>query len=98
MSDYYYNGPSIDHSLLSPNGRVSKAARKAALDREAARLFPPGSWPTRSEPTAEERRQSLLQSARNLRELADRGMTPRKFRREAERLEREAGEVPPCSP
>ena len=39
------------------------------------------------QPTARER---LLAQASRLRELADRGMTPRKFRREAARLESEA--------
>lgn len=31
--------PSIDHSLLSPSGHISKRARKAALAREHDRLF-----------------------------------------------------------
>ena len=29
--------PSVDHSLLSPSGRMSKRARKAANDRETKR-------------------------------------------------------------
>lgn len=32
--------PSIDHGLLSPSGRTSKRARKAAMEREQERLWP----------------------------------------------------------
>ncbi len=85
--------PSIDHSLLSPSGTVSKRARKAALKREGARLFPPGFF-DKQEQSAEDLalkdREQKLRAAKNLRELAARGMSPRKFMREAERLEREA--------
>ena len=87
------NRPCIDHTILSPNGRVSKRAREAALKREHDRLFPPGFWdaPEKSEAErAAEKRERLLRSAANLRELADRGMSPRKFRKEAEKLEAEA--------
>lgn len=38
------NWPSIDHSLLSPSGKMSKRARRAAMDREREKLFPPGFW------------------------------------------------------
>lgn len=85
--------PSIDHTILSPNGRVSKAAREAALRREAARLFPPGYWdpPAKTEAqVAEEKAAALERSAADLRALAARGMTPRKFTKAAERLEAEA--------
>lgn len=78
--------PSIDHSLLSPNGRISKRARAAALKREHVRLFPPGYWESltaRPQPSEQER--DLAQAAR-LEEMADRSMTPRKFRKEAARL------------
>ncbi len=84
--------PSIDHSILSPSGHCSKRARKAALKREYARLFPPdvladmrGHLPQVSE------REQLMRQAKQLRELAERGMCPRKYRREAERLEALAG-------
>jgi len=86
------NRPSIDHSILSPSGHCSKRARAAALKREAARLFPPGFG--HHEPTEEEKRQEtikrLRRSAANLRALAARGMSPRKFPREAAKLEAEA--------
>lgn len=92
MSKYHYLGPTIDHTLLSPNGRVSKRARAAMIARETARLFPPG-W--NDEPVDEaavraNRAKSLRGSAANLRALAAKGMSKRKFLREAERLEQEA--------
>ena len=81
--------PIVDDSLLSPSGKMSKRARKAALKREHDRLFPPGFW-DKPEPTVEDKRKGLLQSAANLRELAARGMNTRKYNREADRLEKEA--------
>ncbi len=85
--------PSIDHSLLSPNGRVSKRARASALAREAARLFPPGYWDEAPLSQAEQdaqRAASLRGTAKTLRDLAARGMHPRKYVKEADRLEAEA--------
>lgn len=85
--------PSIDHSILSPSGRCSKRAREAALKREAARLFPKGYFnepPKSDRQIAQDRAATLRRSAENLRSLAARGMTPRKFIREAEKLEAEA--------
>jgi hypothetical protein len=90
---YGYRGPSIDHTVLSPSGRVSKAARKAALKSEAARLFPPGFWSEPQKSAAEQGREkaaSLRRSAANLRHLAALGMSKRKFTRAAERMEAEA--------
>ena len=88
-----YRGPACDHTILSPSGRASKRARAAALAREAARLFPPGYWalaePTPAEATAA-RVLALRRSAATLRELAGRGMAPRKHTRAAEALEAEA--------
>jgi hypothetical protein len=85
--------PTIDHTVLSPSGRVSKRARAAAMAREAARLFPPGYWEEPAKNAVElarEKAESLLRSAANLRRLAARGMSVRKFARAAERLEAEA--------
>ena len=80
--------PSIDHSLLSPSGRVSKRARKAAQERVRRELFGDGlPYPTCKQPTQKER---LLRQAKNLRELAARGMRPKAFIREAEELEKQA--------
>ena len=85
--------PSIDHTILSPSGRVSKRARAAALKREHDRLFPPGYWnePTKTDAEkAREKADSLRRSAANLRQLAEKGMSVRKFTRAAERMEAEA--------
>lgn len=88
--------PSIDHTILSPCGRVSKRGRAAALAREHARLFPPGYW-DETEPTEAEARAAkvltLRRAATNLRELAARGMSTRKFTRAAEVLEAEAARL-----
>ena len=88
--------PSIDHSLLSPSGQMSKRARKAAMKREAERLFPPGFWnkpvPTEHELTQKKAKQ-LRRTAATLRELAERGMRRRKYKKEAARLERLAAEI-----
>ena len=80
--------PSIDHSFLSPSGRVSKRARKAAQEITRHELFGDGlPYPTCKQPTDRER---LLQHAARLRDLAERGMRPKAFIREAEALEAQA--------
>ncbi len=67
--------PSIDHSFLSPSGRVSKRARKAMLAQVSRELFPDGlSRPRCKQPTENER---LLRHAARLRDLAAGGMRPR---------------------
>lgn len=85
--------PSIDHSILSPSGHTSKRARKAALKRTANELFLPGYWDTPPR-TEEQQRQEkaviLRRSAETLRALAARGMSSRKYTKEAARLEAEA--------
>ena len=62
------------------------------MKREAARLFPPEIFANTETPEerTEKQRAALLQTAQNLRELADRGMSVRKYRREADRIEKEA--------
>lgn len=94
-----HNHPAIDHSLLSPSGHMSKRARKAAEKREHERLFAGVEWEYRKTPEElrVEKVETLRRSAANLRDLAERGMSPRKFRREAARLEREAAELE-CAP
>lgn len=85
--------PAIDHSLISPNGRMSKRAREAAIKREAERLFPKGFFdaPKKTEQEiAKDKAETLRRAAANLRDLAKRGMQTRKFTREAEQLEKEA--------
>ena len=95
MTDYYYRGPSVDHSLLSPSGKMSKRARAEAVKRETARLFKGVQWENAPSPERikAERVATLRRSAANLRDLADRGMSPRKYRRNAARLEREADDL-----
>ena len=78
----------IDHGILSPSGKVSKRARKAALKRCAKELFPDDFvWPSTPQPTKRER---LLRQAAELRALANRGMNTRKYNKEADKLEKEA--------
>lgn len=84
---------SIDHSLLSPNGRMSRRSRDAAMKREAARLFPPGFFdpPNKTpEEIKNDKIERCLRHAKMLRDLANRGMNTRKFTREAEKSEKEA--------
>ena len=83
--------PSIDHTILSPGGKVSRRAREAAIKREHDRLFPPSYWDTETPgETPEGRRERLLRLATMLRNLAERGMCTRKYMREAAKLEKEA--------
>lgn len=85
--------PSIDHTILSPSGRVSKRARNAAMKQAAALLFPPElqseirAARLANQPTKAER---LRRQAATLRDLAARGMKKRAYTKEADRLEAEA--------
>lgn len=93
---YGYRGPTIDHTLLSPSGRVSKRARTDAEKREVARLFPTGYWDVTEKSGAEkraDRAKALRYTANNLRIMASRGMSVRKFTRAAECMEAEANEL-----
>ena len=66
-------------------GRMSKRSRKAALKRLHDLLFPEGfPVPVLTETND---RDVLLRNAKQLRELASRGMRPRAHVKEAERLE-----------
>jgi hypothetical protein len=88
--------PSIDHSILSPSGHVSARARRAALARETAVLFPPGFWdrPQPSETQIQAQKiADLRRRAAMLRDLASRGMHPRRFPREAAMMESEADQL-----
>ena len=78
--------PSIDHGLLSPSGSVSKKSRAAALERARVELFGPAGLASPSCPQEPERA-ALLRKAAELRDLAARGMSPRKYAKEATRLE-----------
>jgi len=88
--------PALDHSLLSPSGRMTKRARTTALARETARMFPPGYWDAPAQSVNERRAgdaKRLRLAAQNLRELAARGMQVRKCLKEASRLEAEASKL-----
>lgn len=77
-------------ALSSPSGKMSKRAREAAHKRFVEMLWPGGCrsediyGEPHSQPTESER---LLAQAARLRELAARGMKPRAYIKEAERLE-----------
>lgn len=85
--------PSIDHSGLSPSGRVSKRARIAWERREYALLFPPGTFAPPPRDERAERVATMRRSAANLRDLAARGMRPLAHAKAAERLEAEAAKL-----
>lgn len=76
-------------ALSSPSGRMSKRARAAAQKRLGEALFGPGGLqrPVVPQPSKKE---SLLRQAKNLRDLAARGMSIRRFTKTAELLEAEA--------
>lgn len=78
--------PCIDHSVLSPSGHVSKRSREAALRRVSLELFGPEGLQQAPTPQPSERERDLRQAAQ-LRELAGRGMKPRAYLKEAQRLE-----------
>lgn len=86
-------------ALSSPSGRMSKSARKKANARLAEALFGPGGA-TRDQitggpvpqPTLRER---MLRQAQELRDLANHGMSVRRYTQEAERLEKAAAEIDP---
>lgn len=81
--------PSIDHGLLSPSGRMSKQARKAAMEREAAKLFPPGFWDEKKvELTEKEKIQNTLDGHKRVLHLAC-GAVKRKLEREIAKLEKQ---------
>ena len=76
-------------AMSSPNGRMSKRAKEQASARLAKALF--GEHCTREDimgrvPQPSERERHLRQAAR-LRHFASLGMHPRKYVKEAERLE-----------
>ena len=84
--------PTIDHSILSPSGRVSKRAEAAAKERTRRELFGEKGLerPTVPQPTEAE---SLRRRAAELRSLAERGMKPKAYARKAAELEARADEL-----
>jgi hypothetical protein len=81
-------------SLSSPSGRMSNRARAAAEKRLSVALFGPEGL-QRSGPEQPTERERLLRHAAMLRDLADRGMRTRAFRREADKAEAKAKEMEP---
>ena len=90
MKKEYADGLSVDHGLLSPSGHMSKRARKRAQERTGRELFGDLSFPATPEQGPRERILQLRSRAAYLRDLAGRGMHPRKWPKEAARLEEEA--------
>lgn len=82
--------PSIDHSLLSPSGKMSKRARKAAMEREAKRLFPPDGVLFITKVKQPSEKEKLLRNAEMWRGLANRGMSSRKYNKLADEAEKKA--------
>jgi len=80
-------------SLTSPSGTMSKRARKAANERLRIALFGKEGLVGPQSPEQPSSREYLLRRAAELRGLAERGMHPRKYRKEADRLETLAGVV-----
>ena len=82
----------IDHGILSSSGRVSRRSEKLAKIRNYALLFPDG-FPAPQAPAQLDEVVILRQQAAELRDLADRGMSPRKHRVAADRLEARAAQL-----
>ena len=96
----HYEGPSIDHSLISPNGRLSKRAKAGAIARHQAevdawwaRKYPPPNAETVAAKARADKALSLRCSAANLRALAARGMSARKFTKAADAMDAEAAQL-----
>ena len=80
--------PAVDHSLISPSGKMSKQALEAAQERTRRELFGDGlPYPTAEQPPQEV---YLRRKAKELRELAARGMKPRSYLKLAKQYEQEA--------
>lgn len=75
--------PSIDHSLLSPSGKISKSALERAKKREHERLFN-GIEVGPKLPVQPTEAQALRQKASELYALAARGMKPRAYKKAAD--------------
>ena len=73
-------------ALSSPSGRMSKRARAVAEERLRVALFGENGL-QRMECPQESERDNLLRRAKELRGLAERGMKPRAYLKESQRLE-----------
>lgn len=79
-------------ALSSPSGKISKKAKAAGVKRLGEDLFGPGGL-KKAEVKQPGRKESLLRRAKELRQLAIRGMSPRKLNKEADKLESEASRL-----
>lgn len=79
-------------ALSSPSGRMSKRARREAEKRLFRDLFGDGSC-LRPQLPKQDKAAQLRRSAKDLRDLAARGMSTGKFNRAADKMEREAEAV-----
>lgn len=77
-------------SMTSPNGRMSGRAKAAMQENLRVALFGKAGLPQPGLPPQPTKQESLRRQAANLRDLADRGMRPRAFRRDAALLEAQA--------
>lgn len=73
-------------ALSSPDGRMSKVARKRAEKRVREHLFGDLDF-SKPAPTTQDKIVALMRRVKMLRDLAARGMGPRKHIKEAKRLE-----------
>jgi len=81
-------------ALSSPNGSMSKRAKEAAVARLGRALFGGGSCFKGGAPSQPSERERLLERAKQLRDLAARGMKVKAYVKEAERLEIKASNLP----
>lgn len=79
-------------AIASPSGNMSKAGLKRAQERVRQHLF--GEGLERAGPIIRPEKEALMQQAKELRELAERGMKPRAYKKKAEELEALAASMP----
>jgi hypothetical protein len=77
---------SIDHSMLRCTSGMSARALDSAQEANRVALFGKDGL-QRAEPKMENEKENLMRRAAELRHLAEGGMCPRKYMREAIRLE-----------
>lgn len=82
--------PDLDHSMMSPSGHISARARRAALERARVELFGKGGLPWPKGPPQPSEVDYLRRQARELSELAARGMKPRAYAKKAAELRAQA--------
>lgn len=85
-------------ALSSPSGGMSARARKRADERLRVELFGKHGLERPGLPPQPSEREYLLRKAAELRALAGRGVKPMAYRKEAERLEREASTLKTGNP